>query len=507
LIELPEAPALEWSGWKRLRIAGFVAIGLQFVALALLAAFLYHRMALEEDYGVYNQAWTLIAHGHLNPFNSIYGRSFLKSQFELIMWPLALLYFIYPHGIVLLWVQALATAGCGLVVYLWTVEFLQSRKVSKLPTIIICSCVLVSLAVNPIIYQTITFDFHFEPIATLFALLAARELWRGRYKRAWLWVGFMLLCGNLPGLYVVGLGLSAFLAGRALWRMGVLLVIAGIAWLGFISAIGANQGSDLVGYAYLAGRTTLPSGALVIIVAGMVAHPNRPFHEITSRLSDIYTFLKPVGVVGLVSAWGFGIPILVLLSSALNGNPIFIIVAFQNFPVAAFVLIGTVMSLVWLGQRFRWGWIATGVIGLAVVVQLLVFGLSNTPSLLQNPSSVAAGPAAVLRSVLTETPTSAEVIGTLGIVGRFSSRPYVYLYYYFAHPHGELLPVQSRTVVVVIVPANEVGFVTPEQSDAAIAYFGHTLRAHVLARKDGVYAFEWHPRKGTKNVTIPVALR
>jgi len=503
LIDLSQGPPLGWGGWKRLRKVGTALIGLQFVGLVLVSVLIYHRMGLDEDFGIYNQAWYLIAHGHLDPFDSIYQFSFLKSQFELIMWPMALLYYIYPHGIMLLWIQDLGAAACGLVVYQWCLEYLEQRNVSPRLAIIACASVLVALLVNPITYQTITSDFHLEPVSTLFALLAARELWRGRIKRAWIWVGFILLCGNLPSLYVIGLGLSAFLAGRAFWRTGLLLVVAGGAWLSLIGVIGANQASDISAYAYLAGRTTLQGGAIALIILGIITHPGRVLHEISSRLSDIYVFLKPAGVVGLASAWGFGIPVVVLLSSSLNSNLVYIIVPFQNFPVIPFVLIGTVMTLVWLGHRFRWGWIAAGVIGLAALVQALVFGLSNTPSVLDHPSFVAAGPATTLRSVLARTPPNAQVVATLRIIGEFSDRANVSMY--LPGPGGQRVKINSRPIVVVIAPEYEIGYVTQQDSDAAISYFRHTLRANVLAQTSGIYAFEWHPPPGRKEFTIPAA--
>ena len=36
---------------------------------------------------------------------------------------------------------------------------------------------LVILLANPWTYETIAFDFHFEPLAALFVVLAGRDLW------------------------------------------------------------------------------------------------------------------------------------------------------------------------------------------------------------------------------------------------------------------------------------------------------------------------------------------
>ena len=85
--------------------------------------------------------------------------------------------------------------------------------------------VLTVLVANPGAYQTLSFDFHLEPISTLFVLLAGRDLWLGRHRRAWIWVGVVLLCGSFAAITLVGLGISALLAGRATRSQGAILIV------------------------------------------------------------------------------------------------------------------------------------------------------------------------------------------------------------------------------------------------------------------------------------------
>ena len=216
--------------------------------------------------------------------------------------------------------------------------------------------VLAVVVVNPGVYQTVLYDFHIEPISTVFVLLAARDLWWGRFRRAWIWIAITLLCGSFATITLVGLGLSALLAGRATRRQGVLVLAAAIGWLGVISLLGADAGSGLDNDEYLAGRTHL-SGAsgIAVILAGMFSHPSRVVTVVHERLHYLWVLIKPVGVVGLVSAWGFGIPVVVMLTNVLNSQYGFIFEAFQNFAVFFFLLFGTVTVLVWLAQRAHWG--------------------------------------------------------------------------------------------------------------------------------------------------------
>jgi len=87
--------------------------------------------------------------------------------------------------------------------------FLDMNKVAKL-----AMAVLVAVMVNPGVYRTLKFDLHMEPLATFFLLLAGRDLWHGRNRRAWVFAIVVLLCGSFSAIMVVGLGVSAVLAGR-----------------------------------------------------------------------------------------------------------------------------------------------------------------------------------------------------------------------------------------------------------------------------------------------------
>lgn len=478
-------------------------MALWFAGLVAFSTILYQRNNLTADFGTYNQAWTLIGQGHLNPFMTIYSSyPFAKSDFELIIWPLALIHVVFPQPVALLWVQDLAVVATGFVAYVWIADYLERRRVTWWVALCVSGVVLMTLIANPGVYQTLLYDFHIEPVSTVFILLAGRDLWWGRQRRAWIWVAIALLCGTFAAITIVGLGISALLAGRDTRRSGLLLVIAGMAWVGLISVIGANAGSGLGYYAYLAGRTSLPhSSGVLIIAAGMISHPSRVINMLHQRLHHIWVLIKPVGVIGVASAWGFGVPVVVLLTNALNSQTGFIFQAFQNSAVFPFVLLGTVMVLVWLAQRFRFGWIPSIAIALVVTVQSLSYGLATSPGNIRWAiTRVGPAQATQLTRALALTPAQAEVIATIGIMGRFSGRTSIY----FFGP-GSTVPVKSRTVVFVFDPANEntIPHVNPADDIAAAGFVRSNLRARVLVDKDGITAFEWQPPPGTSHLTFP----
>ncbi len=495
-------PAERDPRWSRLRVAGAIVMGVWLVVLVAYSTTIYHHDFLGEDFATYNQAWTLIGQGHLNPYDTVFhSYSFLHSDFELIIWPLALLHIVLPWSVTLLWIQDLAVAGSGLVVFLWIVDYLEWRRVPWWPAVGVLAVVLAVVVASPGAYQTLYFDFHLEPLSTVFVLLAGRDIWWGRRRRAWIWVAVALLCGSFAAITLVGLGISALLAGPNSRRQGLLIVVTALAWLGLISAVGANAGSNIGQYAYLAGRSTLagPTGVAVLAV-GILAHPMRIIDHLHARLANMYVLIKQVGVVGLASAWGFGVPVVVMVTNALNPNPGLINQAFQNAAVFPFVLLGTVMVLVWLAQRFRFGWIPAAAIALAVSIQALAYGVTLAPANVRyGVSQIGAGPSAQLRKALDLTPANAEVISTISIMGRFCSRQYCYWFY----PNGTL-PVHSRDVVFVFDPAAETEIPQAVAADdiGAIAFLRARLHARTIVDADGVTALAWTPPVGTATVTI-----
>ena len=486
-------------GWRRLKLAGAVVMGLWFCGLAVFSTAIYHRAFLGEDFATYNQAWSLIGTGHLDPLDTVYGFPFVKADFELILWPLALLHLVTSQSVVLLYVQDLAVAGTGLVAYLWIVEFLERKEVPLLTATAAAVVVLVVTVANPGIYQTIRFDVHMEPIAALFLVLAGRDFWRGRIRRAWIWSAVVLLCGSFAAIALFGLGLSALLAGKRTRRSGLLLLVASVGWLGLISALGADRGSGLSLYAYLAGRTTLSGpGGLAVLAGGILTHPWRVADHVYQRLGAVYQLIKPVGIVGLASAWGFGVPVVVLATNALNSRTDFLNNAFQNCAVFPFVIVGTVMVLVWLAEHVQVGWVLSLLVALAVITQAFTYGFTRSPADVRWAlDQVPPGPASQLRAALGKVPPGAEVISTISVMGRFCGRESCY----FFDPGGPR-PVAARNVVFVFATGNET-LATPAGSAAAISYVRDSLHAQVLVDHQGVVAFDWHPPPGVREFTLP----
>ena len=210
------------------------------------------RGALTHDFAMYWQALYLIAHGDLNPYSSLIGAPFYTNHVELIMWTLASLYYLWPHQVLLLWIQDAAAAGGCLVAFLWTLDFIGQAdgawKAWAGPGL-----ALLLLAANPWVYWAIGFDYHTEAIAGLFALLCSWMLYRGRSRESIAWAALLLLCGNVAATYLVGIGLMAFTLGPKTRRAGIAYIAAVAVYLAILQVTHSGQGAFGTIYGYLAG--------------------------------------------------------------------------------------------------------------------------------------------------------------------------------------------------------------------------------------------------------------
>jgi uncharacterized membrane protein len=522
-------PRLRWLVW-----VGIAAGSLQAVILIVYSAHLYSHFDLTLDFAVENQAWSRIAHGDLNPYMTInphnyphYGYPYWQDHLELITWPMALLALVFPSSLTLLVIQDLALAGCTAVIALFARDVLVAnpagggnesgpahmrpsrweRKWDRgwLPALGL-GAIFIAL-VNPWTYWSASFDFHIQALATLFALLVARDLWNGRFMRSLWWMAALLLCGNVAGTYLVGIGVFALLSihRRDLRKPGIAIAAGGIVASVLFSAVGGAEGT-LIGYnyAYLAHVTPGTSAGTGAIVAGILTHPETPLHMIWSRVHILYLQLASAGLIGVLSPLGFGMSVVVLLENALNGSPVFSsqISAFQSLSVYAFVTVGTIMVLSWLG-RIRWSGrrIVASVVALAILVQVVAIAAIWIPRASTQFAVVDGSTAAALSELQSKIPNGAEVVVSQGVIGRFADRRLVFPFL-DVNNGGQVVPVYGRGPVVVVLTDAGVEFATTAGTSSAVAYL-RSIGAQEITSKNGVHAFLLHPATGMTHLMFP----
>jgi len=111
-----EAPARADGTRRRaaVRAVALLPLAVQFVVLLVRTGDRYQRFNLSIDFAIFHQAWHQIAQGNLSPDSTILGYPYWRAHFELVMWLLAPLHWIYNPGILLLWLQDAATVAAAI---------------------------------------------------------------------------------------------------------------------------------------------------------------------------------------------------------------------------------------------------------------------------------------------------------------------------------------------------------------------------------------------------------
>jgi Predicted membrane protein (DUF2079) len=511
-----------------LRVLWFVGVGVFVVQLVLLlihSDYLWTHFDLTADFGQYSQAWQQIATGHLNPYDTTYpwyyphyGYPFYQADLELIMWPLSLLYWLWPTAFDLLVVQDIALAGAGLVAFRWVLDHLERNSPNQRLSTVAAVSTLAILVLQPWTYWAASYDYHSEPLAVLFTVLAGRDFWSGR-RRGWIWTALVLACGNVAATYVAALGIAALISGRHRWRLGLGLVAVGVAWLTVVGLVHSGKGATLGGYAYIAGSASLTNGlsGVTAIVGGMIAHPTRVWHVLSGRWSAIYKFPAGAGTVGLFSAVGFAFSVVVLAPSALNTSLGYLdsVGGSQNLMAVIACAIGVSMLVTWIARfasaaddgRGGRSFVKVGativafLLPVAALVQTAVMSAHWIPLSGQTFERVGAPAAHRLGALDAQIPTTAETIVSQGVVGRFAQRRNFYPYL-DVYPNGQTVPIYGRHVYVILVPSQGVESESAQTTRAAVELM-RRLGAVQLNATDGVYAFKWRVPRGVHSITFP----
>ncbi len=353
-------------------------------------------------------------------------------------------------------------------------------------------------ATNPWLYSGAQQDFHFEALAACFAIAAAYELWAGHTRRCWLFVALTLACGDVAGTYVAGIGIAFVCFVPRVRRQAAAVLGAGIAWVLLVDLIGANQGSPVGAYGYLALHQPISAGprGAVSIIHGVIAHPSRPLRRINDSWVESARLLGPTGGLGLVNPWTWGVIVVTLLENVLNSADAFREPIFQNFAVYLFATAGTGLLLVLVAGRTARRQVLAGLLLAGALVSALWFD-SGHHQYLVYPSSVEAGQE--LAHVRERIPADAEVISTFGTVGRFAGRRSVHTFL----QGGNTVPIDEHLVVVVLAPTTGNQPTPPRVIEELRVLLVEQLHAETIWSGATVSAYQWRPGPGQRTITIP----
>lgn len=510
--------------WRRLDAQGMglfwvvtaAVLIAQLLSLAFYSRYLFGHFDLTDDFGQYSQAWSAIGHGHLDPVDTIYipHFSFWRSHFELAMWPAALLRFVWPQAVDLLWLQDVAIVATEAVTLWWVAAICADHLRRGRNALGLAA--LVALVADPWWYHTASFDVHFEILGLPLVVLAAYSLYRGRWRRAWVAAAVALLFGNVVALLVASVGAAGLLSARVRRAGGAVpsavVLGGGLLWTGLVSVLHADQGSGIVAnYAYLA--HVGPHSSSLAVASGVLAHPVQDLSVLFHKFHALELPLSLAGLVGVFSVWGLCPAVVTLVPAALNASPTFLSTpsAFQTAPAIPFVLVGTVMVLVSLS---RWspgatahgalgplarqaGPVIASVVALALVVSALVQGAPVATQVRSDWWKVDGDAAGALLAAQNRIPADAEVIASQGVMGRFGDHRF--LYPLVAAPQA--FTVDRRDVAFVLAPAQgqEVVPFAAVQADVVQA---RALGARTVVDRGGITVLEWRAPPATRLVVL-----
>lgn len=503
------------TGWRvdRVRRMGYVVLALQLVGFLVWNQVRADRFALTWDFSIYYQAWWLIGHGHLDPFDTLNRFPFWANHGEFLLWPLSVLGDVWNSPAALIDLQAVGLVGAEAVAFGWLCDIarsvgtptssaiggLKSGNVERLSTVLTVAG-LVLLVANPWIYWAESFDFHLEVVGVAFVVLTGRQLHRDpARRRVWVWVALSLASGDVVATYLVGVGLGAALAGRRWRRTGLAVAAIAIAWTVVLTVLHANRGSSVIAnYGYLAvGATTAGTGQLALtqLVEGVARHPQDALRVLWHRRLDIYGSVASCGLVGIVSPWVAAAALIVLAENALNRGFGFGVPGAQSTIVYVLLPVGTVQVLAMLGRRRR-----RPAMVLAAVVAIVSVGWGAVwlPRTAGQWVRVSPGAASVLASVRRQVPTDDEVIVSPGIAGPFAGRRFVYPMFGTGRYR-----VQTTPTWFVIAPSQGIELASVDVADALVAELAGPLHARLVAHGSGIWAFRWVPPPGTHHLVVP----
>jgi uncharacterized membrane protein len=481
---------------------GYGAIALQFLAMLLWSHVLYQHFALTFDYAQYHQAWYLIAHGDLNPYDSVHGFAFVANDSEFILWPLALLAHLPGGDQLFLALQDLAVALAGLLAFRWVRSVVAEQRwpAAIFNPIAAMGLALVLLLFNPWVYWSISNDWHVEEFGTLFLVLCAYSLYRMRWRSFALWAFLVLLCGLPMAAALAGVGLGAVLAGRRYRWAGAMLAVTALVWLGVASALGGGaggaSGASLVGYL---AATRSGSATLRQVVTAVVAHPLRVLTAWWKERIDGFAMVAGSGLIGVVSPWGFGVALVVLLETGLVGTASyrpFAAIAFQNLPLFALVSVGTVLALGSLARRLQRRRVIIAIC-LLLMAYMVAWFATWVPQLPSTWIRIDNGAVSELNAAEHLVPQSAELVVSQGVAGRFSDRRWLYTYL-----QPTTMPVHTPDVYFLVTPYAGIEVASVQEQLSLISELAGPLHATLLLHGAGIWLFRWEPSAGTTSVVL-----
>ena len=324
------------------------AIAISTIILFLCSSARHALFQSSFDLAIFDNAIYLISQGQ-QPFVAFRNLHILGDHAAWIVYPLALLYKIYPDIHWLFLIQALSLASGA--IPLWYISRAIGLTKSQRQTITL------AYLLYPAIFNVNLFDFHPEVIAipAIFGAILAVE----SNQLGWFVVAVILIlsCKAVLALTVVGMGGWLLLSGKYRFKYAIIAIILGCAWFVIatqliIPSFSGEEAAAVDRYGYL-------GNSVLDIAKNLIIKPNLVLGKIFSRSTFSYILLLTIPLW-----WGLApqhfLPLLgaspILLINILSESPSQRNLVHQySVPIVPWLLIVVVMALasqhVWFNQR------------------------------------------------------------------------------------------------------------------------------------------------------------
>ncbi len=465
---------------RRCTYAGFALLAILLVAFS---AYEHAHFALTQDFAAVEQVWHQVAHGDLNPRDTIDQIAhYWQVHLELYIWLIAPLGLFFDSALTLQVVQDASGIVACVIAWRWMLTILYSGAEPLPYRRTLALLALVMLVFDPWIYWSYAFDFHSEPIAVSLLIAAGYAFYLGKTRNG-IWLSLaVLLVGDVAATYVAGLGLTLIVASRKLFKVGVGLLVLGIFWLEFSHRIGAGVMSPLrVTYGYLiygyfpGFDPSLPKLTVRDLVIGLALHPLNAVVALRDKLLDVYANLAPIGFIGIFSPWTIGLAFVVIAENQLAYSFTYSQPNFQAIALYAFGTVGFAWFIAQIARsKFRRMAVALSAIAAVNAVCWFAVWMPELPPHWVRTSSAAAASA---ESAWKGIAPGDEVATSHGLIGRFADRASAYsLGWVF------IVPRESENVQFVIAPYEGINVESVNRSlaalDVLVNKYGATLRSY-----------------------------
>lgn len=472
----------------------------QWLALGIFSTIQASRFALTHDFALYWQAVWLIAHGHLNPYSTVAGFPYLDNHFELIMWPVALLYWIWPHASLLLYVQDTALIGAEWLAWQWIRSMVTVSSLNVRFQSVLLGLGVGLLVLNPWMYWAAAFDFHSESIIALTITGAAFAVYRRNPRALVIWAALTLLCGDVAAVALFAVGLTAL--WRRQWKTALALCIGSLVWLEVITAVHGNQGSNLASlYGYLAYTHTTSSSlslrhfSMLDVLLLLLQHPLNGLNQLGKHWANLYANAAPSGLLGLASLWSLPLYMATVVVANLSAPYDFGIPGFQNVIIYTLLTIGTMHVLIYIARHSKIKALTIYTVSGVLFLNSLAWTGIWMTHLPRHWIRVPASTAKSLQVGYSLIPHNAEVISNTAIMGRFAGRPWIYGI--SDNKSGPNYSTLTNPFYVVIAPYAGVHYFSVRAQASMLTQLANMSSAHLVWAKSNAYVWRVNKPLGT----------